>query len=317
MNLVWLSVFQAVIILLIAPLVPGLVQFFRARFQGRHGLWPWRWHTAYASIWRQEILLPPGTTWLYWLMPGGYFLSLASLTLLLPLVVIGTNFGGLTSIVLIGTILPLSSAFLVIGALDSGSSLAGMGGSRYLTLIALFQPTVLVVFLTLALATGSTDMMAMLRFGTEQGQLILTAPYLLLSVVALCLVALGEAARYPLDNPVTRLELTMVSKALSQGYSGPLLVLIEYAAAIKLTVLAVLIANFIWPGPLLTWPLVGLDVVLSLPVLALKLIVIMFGLALLESTLTRIRFYRVQEFLTGAFFLALSGLVLGLLKIAL
>jgi formate hydrogenlyase subunit 4 len=36
--------------------------------------------------------------------------------------------------------------------------------------------------------------------------------------------------------------------------------------------------------------------------------------ALVESTIAKMRFYRVQEFLTGAFFMALTGLSLALLS---
>ena len=67
-----------------------------------------------------------------------------------------------------------------------------------------------------------------------------------LAFVALALVAIAETGRVPVDNPTTHLELTMIHEAMVLEYSGPSLALIEWASAIKLTlIMALLIALFV------------------------------------------------------------------------
>src|SRR6185369_12388814 len=99
---------------------------------------------------------------------------------------------------------------------------------------------------------------------------------------AFALVALAENARYPVDNPATHLELTMVHEAMILEYSGPYLALLEFASAIKLTVFAVLLSNFISPSTVISVAALGLSSVLVAFLLGvLKILVIMAGLALL------------------------------------
>jgi formate hydrogenlyase subunit 4 len=106
----------------------------------------------------------------------------------------------------------------------------------------------------------------------------------------------------------------MVHEAMVLDYSGPYLAMLEYASALKLTVFALLVANFILPWPLVLSTSSVAGVVMVLLVTVAKLVVAMFAVALLESTIAKMRFYRVQEFLTGAFFMALTGLALALLS---
>lgn len=109
----------------------------------------------------------------------------------------------------------------------------------------------------------------------------------------------------------------MVHEAMVLNYSGPYLAMLEYASALKLTIFALLIANIILPVPLLNGPMSVSGALLAVVLVAVvslgKLIVTMFGVALLESTIAKMRFYRVQEYLTAIFFMSLAGLVLAIL----
>jgi formate hydrogenlyase subunit 4 len=57
----------------------------------------------------------------------------------------------------------------------------------------------------------------------------------------------AEAARVPVDDPLTHLELTMVHEVMVLDHSGPELAAMQYAAAIKMTVYAGLIAALLNP----------------------------------------------------------------------
>jgi len=142
------------------------------------------------------------------------------------------------------------------------------------------------------------------------GKGLFAHPGLLLSLIAFVLVLLAENARYPVDNPATHLELTMVHEAMVLEYSGPYLAMLEYASSLKLTAFSLLLANLVLPMPLaasgagvpaLLWAAIGAGV---------KLCAAMGLLALLETSMAKMRFYRMQEYMTVAFMLAFGGLVL-------
>jgi formate hydrogenlyase subunit 4 len=313
MNLIISSIFQIVIVLLIAPMSVGLVRFFKARFQGRHGAWPWLPYLALATMMNKENVISTSGSWMLRLAPYAVLGTTLYLTIALPLLTVGGAWSELSNFLLIAGVLALGSAFLVLGSLDVGSAFGGMGGSREMTIISLLEPTTVLIFSAFAIASGDTSINGMVATSMESGAYILTQPYLLISMLALVLMALAENARYPVDNPATHLELTMVHEANILDYSGPYLAMMEYASTLKLTIFGLLVANFIWPWPLLVSDLTLTTVMLVVLATCVKLIMIMFGVALLESTIAKLRFYRIQEYLTGAFFLALTGLALTLL----
>jgi formate hydrogenlyase subunit 4 len=179
-----------------------------------------------------------------------------------------------------------------------------------MTITALLEPTVIMTFVTHSLATASGTTGGMVGAGTTLSQ----APYLALTLIALGLIALAENARYPVDNPATHLELTMVHEAMVLEYSGPYLAMLEMASYVKLTIFSLFIANMLFPIGLVGSAGGFIAVFAAIGASILKLTVVMALLALLESTIAKMRFYRMQEYLTSAFFLALSGLVLALIQ---
>jgi len=314
MNSIVLTVIQILVVLLIAPLSIGLTRFFKARFQGRHGAVPWLPYLTYATMMKKENVISTSGSWMLRTTPYAVLGSAVFLAIVLPLVATGGALAPSSNFIVVAAVLALGSAFLVMGGLDTGSAFGGMGSSREMTIVSLLEPTVILTFAAFALATGSSAIDGMIAGSSVAGELLITAPYLLLSLLALVLVALAENARYPVDNAATHLELTMVHEAMVLDYSGPYLAMMEYAAALKLTVFALLVANFAMPLPLIMTSSSPLDVLLAVGSTILKLVIMMFAVALLESTIAKMRFYRVQEFLTGAFFMALTGLALALLS---
>ena len=64
---------------------------------------------------------------------------------------------------------------------------------------------------------------------------------------SLFVLALAENGRVPVDNPATHLELTMIHEVMVLDHSGPELAAMQYAAAIKMTLYAGLIAALLNP----------------------------------------------------------------------
>jgi formate hydrogenlyase subunit 4 len=124
------------------------------------------------------------------------------------------------------------------------------------------------------------------------------------------MVAIAENGRIPIDNPATHLELTMVHEAMVLEYSGRHLALIELAASLKLILYVSLIACLFAP-----WGIGSSDA--SLPALMIgvaayigKLAVGGFFLALFETSIAKMRVFRVPEFLGAALMLGLLATLL-------
>jgi formate hydrogenlyase subunit 4 len=115
---------------------------------------------------------------------------------------------------------------------------------------------------------------------------------------------LAETGRLPIDNPATHLELTMIHEAMILEYSGPYLALIEWAAALKLTLLLVLAANLFLPWGISATP-DAVALAIGLGAALLKLLLLATLLAVFETRVAKLRLFRVPELLAVSFTLAL------------
>ncbi|MCR4313941.1 MAG: NADH-quinone oxidoreductase subunit H [Candidatus Uhrbacteria bacterium] len=287
MSSMTLIIIQGIVVLALAPFVTGLVRWFKARLQGRHGAAPWLVYFALLTTLKKENVISESRSWVFRCVPFVVLGTALFLSVVLPLLFPNGGIPQVDLFVLAG-VLALGSVFLVLGGLDAATAFGGMGASREMALAALIEPTVLVTFAAFASVAGSSSIQDI--FGN--GLTAISHPALLLSFAALVLVTLAENARYPVDNPATHLELTMVHEAMVLEYSGPYLALLEYASSIKLTVFLLILGNLAGASAIVT------------------VVVGSFALALLESTIAKMRFFRMQEYMSIAFFLALAGLIL-------
>jgi formate hydrogenlyase subunit 4 len=138
----------------------------------------------------------------------------------------------------------LGRVAIMLAALDTGSPFEGMGASREATFSALVEPALFLAIGTLGLATGASSLGAMLDLhGTSPALAIVRIG----SLVALVILLQIESKRIPVDDPATHLELTMVHEVMILDHSGPDLAAMQYAAAVKLSVSASMIAMLVNP----------------------------------------------------------------------
>lgn len=309
MSSIIATVLQVVLVLLLAPFAQGCVRWTKARLQGRKGASPFLPYVTFATMAKKEIVIPEASSWVFRAVPFVVLSSTVALTFVLPLLFSGARLASLSDFLIVAGILIVGSVFLVLGGIDPGSAFGGMGSSREMTIAALVEPTMIMIFAAISFASGTNAIDGMVASNA-----VLAHPYLLLSLIALILVALAENARYPVDNPATHLELTMVHEAMILEYSGPYLAMLEYASAIKLTVFALLIANFLLPMTVLSASaFTSGGLFFAAIVTFAKIAIAMMLLGLLETTIVKMRFYRMSEYHMIAFFVALFGMLFALL----
>ncbi|MBP9149391.1 MAG: NADH-quinone oxidoreductase subunit H [Rhodoferax sp.] len=151
--------------------------------------------------------------------------------------------------------LGLARLVQMLAAMDVGSPFEGMGAAREAMFGAFAEPALFLLLGTLSAATGLSS------FSDLLGHLHHTPYYaLIVAPLALALLILlqTEAARVPVDDPQTHLELTMIHEVMILDHSGPDLAAMQYAAGLKLTLYCGLIATLLNPFDPLVAPVAAI-----------------------------------------------------------
>src|SRR5262249_51177019 len=154
---------------------------------------------------------------------------------------------------------------------------------------------------------GSTQLSYVAAFMLDHASLRVS---LGMAMVALIIVALAENARIPVDNPATHLELTMVHEAMVLEYSARHLAMIELAAAVKLLLYVSLIACIIVPWGMAAPGSGPATYALAVAAYAGKLLAGTFLLVVFETSIAKMRVFRVPDFLGIALMLGLLATLL-------
>lgn len=287
-----------------APLVLGLMRQVRARSEGRCGagiLQPWR---DLRKQLRKQQVTPLGTTLVFAAAPVVVAATTLLIAAVVPLVATGSPLDPVADLFAVVGLLFLGTVALTLAGIDTGTSFGGMGASREITIAALVEPTILLAVFALSIPARSANLGAIVGFTlANPGGVVSLAG--ILAFVALVIVVIAETGRLPVDNPATHLELTMVHEAMVLEYAGPKLAIVEWASAMRLTVLLGLLANLFLP-----WGIAGdqptlLGVGIGIAAISVKVAVAAIVLAGAEVFIAKLRLFRVPELLAGSFLLAL------------
>lgn len=166
----------------------------------------------------------------------------------------------------------------------------------------------LMVVFVVALLAGTSQLSAVSAFmaGPDVGLRVSLA----LGLFALLMVAIAENARIPIDNPATHLELTMVHEAMVLEYSGRHLLMIELASALKLTAYMSIVACVFFPVGIATAGSAPVGIAAGIASFLAKLIALAVLLAIFETSIAKMRVFRVPEFLGAALMLGLLAALL-------
>lgn len=302
-----IELFQLLIVMFGSPLLVGVIRKAKARLQGRRGASVLQPYADIRKLLLKEGVVSENTSWIFRFTP--YLLATTMLlsALIVPSLTTRAPLSFTGNIIALMYLLLLGTFFLALAGLDAGSAFGGMGSSREIALAALAEPTVLIAIFGIALRAGTTSLDGIITRFAAEPLLMLNAGHLL-AFFAFFIVALAENGRLPVDNPATHLELTMIHEAMILEYSGRLLALVEWAAAMKLFLFLTLLSNlfFPWGVALENTPLALFGAFLAL---AVKLTLFAFAIALVETWVAKLRLFRVPELLAGSFTVALLAVV--------
>lgn len=299
---------QMASVLLLAPLLTGLVRKVKARLQRRQGpplMQPYR---DLRRLLGKEVVLADNASWLFRVAPYMIFAVTWVAASLIPTFATGLLFSWSGDLIAITALLGSARFMQALAGMDIGTSFGGIGSSREVMIASLAEPAMLMIVLTVALVAGSTQLstIAVFMASPEAGLRVSLA----LALIAFIIVALAENARIPVDNPATHLELTMVHEAMVLEYSGRHLAMIDLASFLKLLLYVSLIGCLFFPFGIAQ---TGSGLQHHLVALALWLVKLTLGgvfLGVFETSIAKMRVFRVPNFLGAAFMLGLLGVLL-------
>jgi formate hydrogenlyase subunit 4 len=257
---------------------------------------------------RKEVVLANNASWLFRVVPYLVFAATWVAASLVPTFRTDLVFSWSADFIAIIALLGSARFFLALAGLDVGTSFGGIGSSREVMIASLAEPAMLMIVFTLALIAGSTQLSTMAAFMASPAVGLRVS--LGLGLVALIMVAIAENGRVPIDNPATHLELTMVHEAMVLEYSGRHLALIELASALKLVLYVSLIACLFAPWGIESAAAAVPTLTLGAAAYIGKLAVGGFLLALFETSIAKMRVFRVPEYLGAALMLGLLATLL-------
>ncbi len=298
------AVIQVLLVAAGAPVVVGLTRQARARLEGRAGSGvsqPWR---DLRKLLGKQRIRPEGTTGVFSAAPYVLAGSTLLITGIVPVVALGSPLDRTGDLLAVVGLLLLGSVALVLAGLDTGTAFGGMGASRETMIAALAEPAILMAVFALSLPVHSSNLATIVAATAHHPAGVIT-PGAVLAAVALGIVILAEGGRLPVDNPSTHLELTMVHEAMVLEYAGPDLAVVEWASAMRLTVLLALLANLFVPAGIAGQDPGWLAVAAGTVSIAVKVGALAVVLGAGEVFLAKVRLFRVPELLAGSFVLGL------------
>jgi formate hydrogenlyase subunit 4 len=299
---------QMLLVLLLSPLLTGFVRKVKARLLRRQGpplLQPYR---DLIRLMRKDVVLAESASWLFRVIPYIVFAGTWVAASLVPTFRGGLLFSWSADLIAIIALLGSARFFLALAGLDVGTSFGGIGSSREVMIASLAEPAMLMIVFTLALIAGSTQLSTIAAFMLHGGVGLRVS--LGLALLALIMVAIAENARIPIDNPATHLELTMVHEAMVLEYSGRHLALIDLSSELKLLLYVSLIGALFTPWGIAP-PEAGAQAV-AVGILSYlgKLAAGGALLAVFETSIAKMRVFRVPAFLGAALMLGLLATLL-------
>jgi formate hydrogenlyase subunit 4 len=305
---VTLQIAQVLVTLLLAPLLQGAILQFEERVQRGQGPGVFQPYRDLWKLFHKQIVVPDTASWLYWAAPTVAFTTTLTVPILIPVLTnyplplsdMGDILGG-------GLILTLGSFMITLAGLDTRSAYGGIGSSRAVMVTILAEPTLILVFVGITLLAK-----AMLPFVVNHMLVaepsIYWGPTHLLLVGAFFILILVETDRLPIHSS-THIEIYMIDEARILEYSGPMLAILKWASMMKQFILYTIFSNVL----LFPWALsqegTTLGVAGSIVALLGKFLVVACAVVIVETSQSRLRFYRYQEPLAASFLLSILAIV--------
>jgi formate hydrogenlyase subunit 4 len=303
------NVLQVAVVLVFSPLVAGVLNRLKEIVQSKRGpsvLQPYR---DLGKFFHKDEIVSDESSWIFRFTPYLVFVTPLFVTLLIPVLTdyplffafMGDMLGG-------GFVLALGGFFATLAAVDTGNPYGPVGASRTRMVGFLAEPVFMIVFFTVSFVAGSTiPYIVQQRWVTPPSNFFEPSHVLLL--LAFLMLILAEGGRIPVDNPSGHFELAMIDESKSLEYSGRGMALMKWGGHMKTMVLLCIFLNvLVTPWGLAHEQTPG-AVLVAIPLVLLKILAFVLVLVVIESSLAKLRLFRIAEFLGAAFVTSVAAMI--------
>jgi len=292
-----------ILILTVSLFFTGLIGRTKSIFSGRKGPGILQPIKNIILLFRKSGVFSTSSSVMLQIAPSIAFGAVLTAAMLIPFSIhgslISTHFDFIIFICLLG----LGRFFMIIAALDTGSSFEGMGANREAFYGMLLEPAFLIIMASFCIITGTYSFETIFyTIGQYHIEYILTS---ILAIFVFVNIALVENSRLPVDDPKTHLELTMVHEVMILDYTGFDLALIQLSNFLKFAVYGTLIANCLIPAQ---WN-IGFQILLLILIQALFAITVGF----IESFRARNRINKNIQYILAISAVAFIAFILALI----
>ncbi len=313
-NRIIFNVIQVLVVMAFAPLVKGVLNRLKEIVQSKRGpsiLQPYR------DIWKlfhKDEVVSEESTWIFRFTPYIVFITPIFVALLIPVLTgyplffafMGDMLGG-------GFILALGGFFATLAAVDTANPYGPVGASRTRMVGFLAEPVFMIVFFTVSFIAGSTIPYIVQKHWVTPLANFFEPSHVML-MIAFFMLIIAEGGRIPVDNPSGHFELAMIDESKGLEYSGRGAALMKWGGSMKFFVLLCIFLNVL----VSPWGLAQgqniFEVLLAIPLVLLKMLVFVLILVVIESSLAKLRLFRITEFLGAAFVTSVAAMISRLLE---
>jgi hydrogenase-4 component C len=278
------GVAQALLLLLLAPLLSGMARVVRAKFHSRQGPPILQDYRDLGKLLTRAEVIPPEAGVIFRITPYVLLVAMLLVAMSIPALMTRSPVAATGDLIAVLYLFAMSRFFFALSGVDSGNMFAGIGAGRETTIAVLNEPAMVLSLFVVALLAGSTNLgvISASIFAGSTPAFAATA----MAMVAFAFAIFLEMGKNPLD--LVEAETELQEGPLTE-YSGCSLALIKWGLYLKQTVTAALFLGIFLPaGAAAT--LSPLPLARATVVLVLKLVIVFLALTFFENTMARNRF---------------------------
>jgi formate hydrogenlyase subunit 4 len=306
------NLLQVAVVMAFAPLLAGVTNRLKEIVQSKHGpsiVQPYR------DIWKlfhKNQVISDQSSWIFRFTPYIVFIVPIFVTLLIPVLTSYPLFFAFMGDMLAGGfVLALGGFFFTLAAVDTANPYGAMGASRTRLVGFLAEPVFMIVFFTVSFVAGSTIPYIVQQRWVQPLSNFFEPAHVLI-MLAFFILILAEGGRIPVDNPSGHFELAMIDESKALEFSGPAAALMKWGGEMKLFVLICIFLNVLVAPWGLASSTVFSNVLLAIPLVLFKILIFVLVLVAVESSLAKLRLFRISEFLGVAFITSVAAMIMAL-----
>jgi formate hydrogenlyase subunit 4 len=303
------NIIQVLFILGFAPLYSGVLSRLKEMVQSRRGpsiIQPYR------DLWKlfhKDQVLSEETTWIYRLTPYLVFVIPIFVAILIPVLTdFPLVFAFMGDMLAGGFFLGLAGFFAALAAVDTGNPFGPMGASRTRMVGFLAEPVFMIVFFTVSFVAQSTIPYIVQQKWVASPAAFFSPAHILLLIAFLMLI-LAEGGKIPVDNPTGHFELAMIDESKGLEFSGRDAALMKWGGQMKFLILACIFLNVLVAPWGLAHAQPTIDLLIAIPLILLKILIFAIVLVAIETSLAKLRLFRISEFLGAAFITSVAAMI--------